>query len=408
MFKWFVRFNCPYLIDAPDDGSGGGDLDVLEDIKDENDKEDKEDDKENKEIIGEVEEENEVDSEDEESDEKSEESDEDEEDEDTEELDRITHASDLKKAYPDIFKKFPDVKAALYRDQQYAELLGSPKEAETLVKKGNLLDIIEKQLIVDGDAKDLLASVKKDSAESFTKIAYSFLPLLAEMDKETYIEVAAYPIKQLCRSMIRKFDKATNEYKAALYVHKYFFDNLDVDSKIKLEEGVKSNKSPREIEYENKLKEIDQRDGNAFFSSTNESYVAKLNREFRIELDKNENLSDWLKGTIVEKGLQEIKSQLDNDPRFKRQMESLWAQAKTSGYSNDLKSRIVSTALARAKSLLPKVRAKLIAEALGKKQKVQKKDDKKGNVTNFERKPHKPTNQPAKSLTDIDLLRGKG
>ena len=418
MFKWLVLLNCPYLLDTPDEGSGGTDLDALGDITEEGD--DKGDDEDQDKDTGDDDSTDDEESDDtksddeEESDEESDDEDTtDDEEDDTDEEDenaRLTHASDLKKAFPDIFKKFPDVKAALYRDQEYSELFGTPKEAEVAVNKANLLDRIEKDLLVDGNPVELLNSIKKDSKESFEKIAFKILPYLAENDRETYLEVAAVPIKQLLRSMISKFDEKSNEHKAALYVHKYFFNDLNVGGKVKAEEEVVDKKSDKEKEYEQKLKEIDDRDFSQFSNSVDESYIARMNKLFREGLDKDERLSDWMKNKIVENGLLNIAKSLKQDTRFDRTMRALWQQAKSSKYSNDLKSRLVSTALARAKSLIPKERAKLIAEALGKK--VKKDNKEETNVRKFEKKDVTPqrkvTTQTRAPLSDKDILMGKG
>jgi hypothetical protein len=435
MFKWLAH--CPYF-EAADTGSGGGDdLDILGDIGDSGKPDDSDADKpdtdkpdadkdddeplrdDNGNLVNEdghlVNEDGELVNEDgelvDENDEVIKPDDDDADADKDDPEDRITHASDLKKAYPDIFKKFPDVKAALYRDQAYSEILGSPKEAEALVAKGNLLDQIEKDLVIDGNPKELLSAVKKDSAESYKKIAYAILPYLQENDKEIYLEVAALPIKQLLRSMAGKYGKETNEYKAALYVHQYFFDNLDLGGKTPVEEGVGTKKTAKEEEYEKKIAAIDQRDYDNFANGTNQSYITRVSKEFRATIENDDRLTEWMKSKLVENGLAEIKAQLDKDPRFGRQMKSLWSQAKSSGYSNDLKSRIVSTALARAKSLVPTVRAKLLAEALGKKKKPEEKNSgDKPNVRKFERAREtvrRPNNEPKKALTDIDILRGR-
>lgn len=413
MFKWLVNFYTPYLLEAPDTSSGGTDLDALEAPPD-----DKEttDDTDTTESDTDDEEDTEPESEDETEDEDEEDKDAEEDEKESDDEDenaRLTHASDLKKSYPDIFKKFPDVKAALYRDQEYSELFGTPKDAEVAVNKANLLDRIEKDLLVDGNPVELLNSIKKDSKESFEKIAYKILPYLAENDRETYLEVAAVPIKQLLRSMISKYGADTNEHKAALYVHQYFFDNLDVTAKTKAETDQTTKKSDKEREYETKLKEIDDRDLSTFSQGVDTSYLARMNKVFREGLEKDDRLSDWMKSKIVENGLLNIANQLKQDPRFNRTMRSLWQQAKSSQYSNDLKSRLVSTALARAKSLIPKERAKLVAEALGKKVKKDsdnKDSEKSPNVHRFEKKATSVSKPITKSriLSDKDILMGKG
>lgn len=422
MFLKHILFILTGLHDAADDLGGGlDDLDILEegnkdedkDTKDEDKDEDKEDDDE-KVDEDEDEDEDKEESEDEDEDKPKDEDDkDDEEDEDDTEENRITHVSDLKKAYPDIFKKFPDVKAALYRDQAYSEFFANPKEAEAASIDSSALRNIEHDLLENGDPTKLLGEIKKGNQESFNKVALAVLPYLQSADKELYLKVASVPIKQLLRAMIRKFpDAKSNEHKSAHYVHRFFFDDIDIDGKADGEVDSKEDKPKAQKEYEERLEKLNTRDMNNFVSAVDTSYIAKMTKEFRSGIDNDERLSEWAKTKLIEDGLINIRKQLDADPRWQRTMKSLIAQAKTSEYSNDFKSRIVSTALARAKSLIPTVRAKLLAEAVGKgKSKPKDKDDKGDKkVVNFTKKDKEKDNrtQSKKPLTDLDILQGRG
>ena len=44
--------------------------------------------------------------------------------------DLVPSVKDIKKDYPDFFKKHPEVKTAIFRDQRFSEIVGTPEEAE--------------------------------------------------------------------------------------------------------------------------------------------------------------------------------------------------------------------------------------------------------------------------------------
>src|SRR5215475_3565405 len=52
------------------------------------------------------------------------------EDEDELELSKIPKRAEIKAAYPDIFKKFPQLERALYREHAYAEVFSSVADAK--------------------------------------------------------------------------------------------------------------------------------------------------------------------------------------------------------------------------------------------------------------------------------------
>lgn len=415
MFIIGIRKMLGLLYDTPGDSGLGDFVDDEADVDD--NKEGKEDDDEKvvpDEQKPQDKDEDEEDEDEEEDDEEEKDNEEEESEEEVDETDTI-HVGDIKKVYPDFFKKFPEVKAALFRDQEYSQFFGSPKDASVAVERANALGEIEKELLVGGDPTHLLSTVKKENPESYTKVIFSILPYLQENDKDTYMEVAAVPIKQLLRSIFRKEGKDSNLGKAAQYVHQYFFDNLNFDDKVKAEDKLESKKSSKEVEYEERLKKINERETNNFSSAVNSSYVTRMTKEFRTGIENDDRLSEWAKTKLIEDGLVSIRKELEADPRYQRQLNTLWAQAKAAGYSNDFKSKIVFAALARAKSLVPAVRSKLIAEATGKskKNKIKDKGEKSDkNVTQFSKdrsttKERSTKEQGSKkTLTDLDILRG--
>src|SRR6266568_1913196 len=126
------------------------------------------------------------------------------EDEEEKELDLVTRASDIKKAYPDFFKKFPDVRAAIYRDVQFSQFFATPQDAQVAAERADVLGRIEQDIIQDGNPDKLLKVVADTNKESFEKLALRLLPYLQKEHKEVYYEAAAVPIKQLLRAAFRE------------------------------------------------------------------------------------------------------------------------------------------------------------------------------------------------------------
>ena len=428
MFRKFLHF--PVFFAPPDDMTMGGipgeepsDSDVLEEDNDDNSEEESEEEeneedtsdedpdksKDNKENEGEGDDESDEDSDDESDDDESTEGSEDD-------IEVPPSVEEIKGKYPKFFKEFPEVRAIIYREQQYATLFAGVKEAKLAADKAGVLEQVEAD-VFGGNPENLLSAVKKGNTDSFEKLALNILPSIQKLDKDMYLKVAALPIKQLLRAAFKEGktgDKLTDLGKAALWIHNYYFgedskitDPLDYEKNLGKEE-----KSPKEKEYEDRIKALEERDRRAFNNSVDDSYITRISKELRAAVEDDERLSDFVKRTIVRDGLDEIKKQLDADPRFVRQMGALFTQAQKAGYTNDYKSRIVNAALARAKSLVPSIRQKLVSEALG----IKTKNKDKGKENSQPKKKTTTTEKPitkggARSETpkfksDLDILRG--
>jgi hypothetical protein len=81
---------------------------------------------------------------------------------------------------------------------------------------------------------------------------------------------------------------------------------------------------------------------------------------------KLEGLSPFLQSVIADKIIEQIGSTLQSDSNHIKYMDSLWDRAKKSGRTDEDKNRLVSAYLARAKSLIPQLRSKFLAEVNGK------------------------------------------
>src|SRR3990167_2468737 len=347
---------------------------------------------------------------DKEEDEDDEEEEENEEDEDSEVDDKVlTSWTDIKKKYPNFAKEFPDVKNALFREQQFSEAFPTPGEAKEAIERIQVFDQLAEDIVGQGNIINLLDHVKEKNKESYQKIIYSLLPHLQENDKDFYYDIAARPIKQLLRAAWAEGNgEKTDLGKAAAHIHKFFFKNINFEEKVKSEGGKEpDSKSKREQELEDRLTRIEDGKHNEFMSSIDDSYISKMTSHIKDGLNKDERLTEWSKAKIVEDFLKGIKQQLTKDTRYTSTLQSLLIHAKSAGFTNDFKTRIINAALVRAKSLVPDVRKRVVGDALKANGKKANSEDKKEEKVERRERKSTPSNlkESKKPMSDLDILR---
>lgn len=355
--RWY-----PYFYDAPDSGSGGGttgqsDVEILEEgstdgKETEESQEEESDDAEESDADKGSEDADESDDEEESLDEPE------DEEEEPKPDDEFTVQS-LKKEFPEIFKKFPEVKDAIFRDREYTKLFGSVEDANEAAEKAEILDSIGAQ-IAQGDSTELVASLKKnESLENFT---HSFLPNLFKADKDLYYSVTDDIINRALHAAVEHGNKNGNKnlVTATKYIAQFIFGEPELPTV--------QNHGPREkSDAEKQLENERQKDYSAklheFEGSTHSAAREKLTRIVMEGLDPDNTMSDFTKEALRDKIIERVGQTIAKDRIFQSQLGSLWRRAAKEGLSKEAKSRIISAYLGRAKKIVPSVRAKIRREA---------------------------------------------
>jgi hypothetical protein len=337
MFKWMHPF-----FEAADSSAGGT---VLEDFEVLND--DTGDDEVEKDPKVEKEEgEGEEDKEEEEKEEKEEE---------------VTHnelsIKALKEAFPELLKKFPDLKDSIFREREYTKIFGSVEDATEAQEKAQLLDQIA-ETTLQGDPTQLFSSLQKNDA--LEEFAVNFLPHLYKANEKVFYKITddimARALNAANSHATKRSDK--NLTLAVKYISTYIFNSEEVPKA-----GVRKEVSPERQELENER----EKDRQAKYTET-EDFVHsvtrnRLDKSIREGLDPDESMSDFVKGALVDKIIEDVGSIIEKDKIFQSQMISLWKRASKEGFSKDAKSRIITAYLARARRIIPSVRAKIRNEA---------------------------------------------
>lgn len=276
--------------------------------------------------------------------------------------------ADLKKEYPDLVKKFPGLRHAIFRDREFTQLFGSVDDAKEAAQKVEVFDHVDRALM-QGDPSVLVNVLNNDSAKDFAK---NIIPTLFKRSPELADAALKGPVLNIIRraqaqgKKLGDTQQGKNLVAAAKILHNMLFDTYGiqehdddvVDKRVKAEREQLSKKE-QEL-YEERYNEL--------FADTNEICTKKLSTmiESRLQGKENANLTPLMKKFIIKEVIREVGGVLDGDGQHMATMRALWKRAGKDGYSRSHLSQIATAYLGRARNLLGPYISKYKKEALGK------------------------------------------
>jgi hypothetical protein len=357
-------FDRLVLFFGPADGTSGGimedepNVDLEDDDKDDGEEgeEDKEDDEEA--------------DKDEEEDEEGEEKDKKEEEEPV--LARVEF-KEIKGKYPQFFKDFPDLKHAFFREQQFSEIFPTVEDARKAAEIENAYNDIT-SAIVSGDANRFLHELKGEGDESLKTFSGNFLPAVRNLNKDLYFDIVAPEVQQFIKNVYSHGDKGKDENvkNAAKIVHKILFGGAydDIEGETSLING---DRTPKD--------ETVEKDKQNYFAGKYRALAGEVTKNCYDALDAE--ISKGLEDLAKQPGLRKIIAkevrgkileQMDKDSLYLGRMNANWKKEQRNGFSGAHKNAFLALFLAKAKTLVPKVRSEVRKETLGKSDGKDEKD----------------------------------
>lgn len=379
----FIRI-IQLFFEAPDASKGGGELSI-EGMIDELASDDKKiDDKGDK-----VKEDDLLEEDDEKEEKKSKEDEGEEElelDEDKVELDDLDAVEDVPRKeilakYPKIFKDFPQLEKAYYREQKYAELLPTIDDAKDAIEKSTQYDKFEGALL-NGDIDSILNSVKVADGKAFNKIVDEYLPTLQKVDQTAYFHVIGTVIKNTIIAMSRHGKEIENEdlQGAAVLLNQFVFGKNEFEA-VK-EFGPKPDKSDNSIDNERIQLHQERFESALEDLSTTSSNIIKST--IAKHIDPKDSMTDYVKRTAIRDAMDDVEAAIQADTRFKSVLDKLWQKAADKKFNRESLADIKKAHLNKAKTLLPSIISKRRSEALkglGKREGNEREEvEKKGPV----------------------------
>lgn len=298
---------------------------------------------------------------------------------------------EILKKYPQLFKDFPYLEKAYYREQQFTELLPTIDDAKQAVEAKSILDSFEKDLM-SGNSETVLKAVKSENPTAFAKMADNYMLTLRNVDENAYFHVLGNITKHTIAAMVQEARNSKNEelQNAALLLNQFVFGT----STYSPPQNLAKPEQPGDKDKENKISEREQTFIKQQFESTRGDLNTRVNNTLRntiqAHIDPKSSMTDYVRRNAERDALEQLEGLISKDSRFKTLVDRLWEKAYTDGFTQEAKDRIKSAYLSKAKTLLPSVIKKARNEALrgiGKRVKdddndseVVERDNKKGPV----------------------------
>lgn len=269
---------------------------------------------------------------------------------------------ELKAAYPDIYKKFPDLRRIIAHENEYSKVFATPEEAKGAAE---LLGSIEElgMTLRQGDPGKLIDEVSQISPKSLEKFAENFLPKLFERDPRLIVKTVVPYFNRTLRNAQEQArqTKDKNLFLAAQYISQYLHGTPDVPDERRDPELEQEREN-----FERQKQTQAQREFQSYKDETyNETYESIMD-VINDGLDPNDVMTERQRRAAASDIFDTLDEIIRKDDTFMQQVKSMWKMAQRTGQRREASKKIKSAFLARVKTLLPSVRQKVRADYLPK------------------------------------------
>lgn len=320
-------------------------------------------------------------------------------DEDT--LIRVSY-SDVKKEFPEFFKRFPQLKTAFFREQEFTKRFANLEDADEAIEAIEAFRAVE-DTVKAGNAAEFLDQVATISDAAVDRFANNFLPALYEKNQKAYFRVTAPLIRNVLAEVLEAGQENDNKNleNAAKVVHQAIFRD---DKYGKVPMATKPAEPDPELTQER----------NEFYTGKHNELMMNVTKDIRSQLeseisksvDPTKSMRPGIKKLIIEKIVAEVDKEVSSDPNHMSRIMSLWRRERQSKYSGRYKGSIVTAYLSRARTSIPSIRKKVRSEIMGTQV-----DDDKSRSEKVNRNTNVPTGSASRgtsrTISVTDARKGK-
>lgn len=283
---------------------------------------------------------------------------------------------DILKKYPALFKEFPYLEKAYYREQQFTELLPTIDDAKEAVEAKKTLDNFEKDLI-GGNTEIMLKAIKEQNPNSFKKIVDNYLNTLSKIDEGAYHHVIGNTIRHTIMAMVSEGKRSGNDalVSAAALLNQFSFGSTDFKPPTNLAETKDEKETTKETDLDKERKAFVKQRFEASRDDLNTRVNNSLKNTIAANIDPKSSMTDYVRRNASREALESLETLISKDSRFQSLVDKLWEKAFQSNFDKASTDRIRSAWFSQAKTLLPSVIKKARNEALRGLGKRVKDDD---------------------------------
>ncbi len=272
----------------------------------------------------------------------------------------------LRKEHPDIFKKYPQIQANYFQAEQFKEYFPTIDDAKEAAQKSEIFDYFDSS-VTKGDLNLVVEAINQNDPGALNNVADTILPILQSKNPQLYVRAIKPVIVNMLQYANALGDRHTDkEYGANVKAAVTVLANI-----IFGESGIPTSAAPQPQPdpEKQKLQEahsalVTQQLSN-FQNETYRTTASALKAEIETNLDPNQKLTKFTRDKLIETIFTDVNERLAKDPNTQKLMQSLWNNAPKSGLGENAKLQLKRAFLGRAKLIIPQIRSKRFAEALG-------------------------------------------
>ncbi len=291
-------------------------------------------------------------------------------DEDDEELTvhNVPRRAELKKEFPDIFKKFPALDHVIQREKAYADVFPTLVEAKEAKDRLGFFSEMESELL-GGGIEGVLKSVKKTNEDSYNKIVDSILPTIGKIDNNALIKINTNVLKgtlKFISDSVKGSDEEASQQLAIAVklINKAVFGTHEITGPdVK---ATDNKEDPEKSKLKTEREEFERSRMTAAVSEVTDKNVRTIKTYVEKHIDEKEQLPSYVKTKLIEDVMKSLDKQMGSDTRFRATINRLWLKSREAGYSTESKNRIREAILNQVKSVInPIMRAKKVEAMKG-------------------------------------------
>lgn len=260
--------------------------------------------------------------------------------------------------YPNIFKDFPYLEKAYYREQQFTEIVPTIEDARVAVQKAEVLDNFERE-ILSGNLQAVLDAAKTEDVNSFNKIVDNYLPSLQKVDERAFHHVIGGIIKNTISLMVtegrRMGENGQPLLGAAEILNQYVFGTSQFVPHKPLSQQPTEKDDKRQEELNKREQQIIENQ----IKSTQTDLQSKVDNTLRAtiegHIDPKQSMTDYVRRNAIREAKENLENLIEQDTRFYNLLDKMWERAVQEGFSKVSTDRIKSAYLSKARTLLPTV-----------------------------------------------------
>ena len=268
--------------------------------------------------------------------------------------------------YPKLFKDFPYLEKAYYREQQFTEVFPTIPDAQSAAEKARIMDQVEQE-VMSGDITTVLQAARSENQEAFHKVVDNYLPALRQVDQQAYYHVLGNVIKDTIITMVKEGrnlgEQGAPLQAAANILNQFIFGSQQFTPPQRL-----STRRPEDDNREYQYQQQQYQQTYAKFEETRETLQTKADNVLKSTIDQHidpsKTMSDYLRGKATADAHETLEGLIAKDTRFRGLLDRLWEKAVQTNFDKDSTEAIKRAYLSKAKTLLPSVIKKARNEAL--------------------------------------------